>query len=266
MFLSLNLDQETLMELTEKSLALMTGHLFKSGFFDKAVLAVGSTEYHGEHLPYGTDMLVAEYLAEAVAERVQKLLRLPPIAFGMSLHYSSFPIAVSVSTETLIHVLQDVFKSLHKHGLKRLLIINGHDGNIAAIETATREFRTEFPDMKIGVLEAWWQTAADILPKGTFEVWGGLGHGGEGETSMMLAVRPELVDMSRARGVVPELPAHVQVKWRFEELTPYGVTGDPTKATREKGRLMRDALVELLVSFVQDMDRTQWEIPRPTDH
>ena len=80
---------------------------------------------------------------------------------------------------------------------------------------------------------------------------------------MMLAVAPELVDMSRARGVVPELPMHVQLKWRFDELTPYGVTGDPTKATEEKGKRMKDALVELLVSFLLEMDRSGWELSKP---
>ncbi len=114
--------------------------------------------------------------------------------------------------------------------------------------------------MKVAVLEAWWQTAGELLPEGTFEAWGGLGHGGEGETSMMLRVAPELVDMGRARGVVPDLPEHVQVKWVFSELTPYGVTGDPTKATKRKGEMMREALVELLVSFVEEMDKRGWEV------
>ena len=248
--------------MTERRLARMTGHALRSGAFDKAVLAVGSTEYHGEHLPYGTDMLVAEYLAEAVAERVEGLLVLPPLPFGMSRHYASFPVAVTLSTETLMHVLREVFESLRAHGLLRLLVINGHDGNIAAIESAAREFRVDHPEMKIAVLEAWWETAADLLPEGTFESWGGLGHGGEGETSMMLALAPELVEMGRARGVVPELPLHVKVEWRFEELTPYGVTGDPTRATVEKGMQMRDALVELLVSFLRAMDRSDWELPK----
>ena len=117
--------------------------------------------------------------------------------------------------------------------------------------------------MKIAVLEAWWKTASKLLPDETFEVWGGLGHAGEGETSMMLAVAPELVEMSHARGVVLELPLHVEVKWRFEELTPYGVTGDPTKATVEKGRMMRDVLVDLLVSFLREMDSRGWEISKP---
>jgi creatinine amidohydrolase len=246
--------------LSERRLLRLTGYGLEAGGFDKAVLAVGSTESHGLHLPHGTDTLVATHIAETVAERVEGLLVLPGLPYGMSAHYSSFPVAVSLSTETLIHVLKDVLASLLKHGIRRLLIVNGHDGNISGIEAATREFRTEHPEMRIAVLEAWWVTAGELVPEGTFEVWDGLGHGGEGETSMMLAVAPELVDMDRARGVVPELPAHVEVKWRFEELTPYAVTGDPTKATVEKGKLMRDALVDLLVDFIHEMDGKDWEI------
>lgn len=243
----------------ERRLDRLTGYEFRSGGFEKAVLAVGSTESHGDHLPYGTDTIVAQHLAEAVAERVEGLLVLPPFPFGMSLHYSSFPVAITLSTETLIGVLKEVLGSLLKHDIKRLLIINGHDGNIAAIEAATREFRVDHPEMRIAVLETWWQTAGELLPEGTFEVWGGLGHAGEGETSMMLAVAPELVDMDRAKGVVPSLPVHVQVKWVFEELTPHGVTGDPTKATGDKGVKMREALVRLLVSFMEEMDKSNWE-------
>ena len=135
----------------------------------------------------------------------------------------------------------------------------GHDGNISPIDAAVREFRVEHPEFRVAVLEAWWVSAGELIPEDTFEVWGGLGHAGEGETSMMLAVSPELVEMDRARGVVPYLPLHVQVKWNFDELTPYGVTGDPTKATEGKGRLMRDALVELLVEFVGEMDERCWD-------
>ncbi len=246
--------------MSEKRLLRLTGHGLEVGGFDKAVLAVGSIESHGEHLPHGTDTLVASHLAEAVAERVEGLLVLPTLPIGMSAHYSMFPIAVTLSTETLMRVLREIIASLLDHGITKLLIVNGHDGNIPAIEAATREFRTEHPEMRIAVLEAWWVTAGELVPEGTFEVWEGLGHGGEGETSMMLAVAPELVDMERARGVVPDLPVHVQVKWRFDELTPYAVTGDPTKATAEKGMLMRDALVDLLVGFVEEMDGKDWDI------
>jgi len=121
-----------------KPLLRLLGHEYKAGGYSKAVLAVGSTEYHGDHLPYGTDTLVAEHLAREVVKRTEGLLMLPTIPLGMSAHYSSFPLAISLSTETLMHVLRDVFDSLRKHGLNRLLIVNGHDGNIPAIDAATR--------------------------------------------------------------------------------------------------------------------------------
>ena len=237
----------------------MKGHEFNEGY-NKAILAVGSTEYHGEHLPYGTDTLISEHIATEVAKRVKGMLILPPIPYGMSAHYSNFPIAISLSTETLMRVLREVFDSLRKHGLNRLIIVNGHDGNIPAIEAATNEYRAEHPDFKMAVLSAWWATAGQLLPEDTFEVWDGLGHGGEGETSMMLRVDPSLVDMEKAKGVVPDLPKHVDWKWTFDEITPYGVTGDPTKATPEKGEAMNDALVKLLVDLVEELDEKDWKI------
>ena len=237
----------------------MTGHFLKEGFYDKAVLPLGSTEYHGEHLPFGTDTLVAESLAEAVASKIDSMLLLPAMPFGMSHHYSGFPIAISLSTEVLIRILKEVMSSLKKHGINRLLIINGHDGNIPALEAASREFRSEHPDFKIVALEAWWVTASKLLPEGTFEAWGGLGHGGEGETSMMLRVAPESVNMSRVKGIIPALPEHVQVEWLFGEITPFGVTGDPSKATSEKGILMWDAIVNHLIGFIEEMDKAGWQ-------
>ena len=244
---------------TSKLLERMIGYERSTFKFDKAILAVGATEYHGDHLPYGTDTIVARRIAEEVAKRVNGLLVLPPIPYGMSLHYASFPIAVSLTSETLTKLLKEVLASLLSHGIRKLFIVNGHDGNIAPIEVATREFKVEHPEMKICVLEAWWTTAGELLPKGTFEVWDGLGHAGEGETSIMLAINPKSVEMKYAKGVVPELPSHVQIKWVFEELTPYGATGDPSKATKEKGEKMMKALIDHVASFIEEMDKKGWK-------
>lgn len=238
----------------------MNGHEFKEKKFNKAVLAVGSTEYHGEHLPYGTDTMVAEHLAEQLVQRSENLLMLPTLPIGMSHHYSNFPVALSITTETLMRLLKEIFESLNKHNLKHLLIINGHDGNIPAIQGAVNEYRTHNPEFKIAVLEAWWETAGKLLPESTFQVWNGLGHAGEGETSIMLYIKPELVNMGQAIGVLPDLPEHVQYKWVFNEITPYGTTGDPTKATKLKGSQMSDALVDLLVTFIKEMDKKNWEL------
>jgi creatinine amidohydrolase len=157
-------------------------------------------------------------------------------------------------------ILREIFLSLFKHGIKKLIIINGHDGNIPAIDAATREFRTEKPEMKIAVLESWWVTAGELVPEGTFEVWNGLGHGGEGETSIMLAIAPDLVELDKAKGIVPNLPEYIEIKWLFNELSPFAVTGDPTRATMEKGRLMNEVLVNHLVDFIEKMDQIGWDI------
>jgi creatinine amidohydrolase len=237
----------------------MTGNQYINGKkFDKAILAVGSCENHGFHLPYGTDTFVSAMLSEKVAEEVEGLLVLPPVNVGMSQHYAHFPFTLSLQPETLIAVLKDIMRCVVKNGIKKIFIMNGHDGNIAPIEIAARSIKLEFPEVRIASLDAWWVTAGNLLPPGTFEVWNGLGHAGEGETSIGLALFPELIEMEHARGVVPNLPEHVEIKWNFAELTNTGATGDPSKATAEKGAKMVDVLLKAVVQFIKDMDARDW--------
>lgn len=237
----------------------MTGNQYLKGEkYDKAIIAVGSCENHGYHLPFGTDTFVSSILAEKVAAQVKGLLVLPPINVGMSEHYAHFPFTLSLRPETLIAVLKDILRSVIKNGIKKIFIVNGHDGNMAPIEIAARSAKMEFPEVRIASLDAWWVTAGKLLPPDTFEVWNGLGHAGEGETSMGLALFPELIEMEHARGVVPDLPDGIEIKWDFAELTDCGATGDPARATVEKGRLMEEALVKELVKFFEEMDACDW--------
>jgi len=76
---------------------------------------------------------------------------------------------------------------------------------------------------------------------------------------MVLNLRPDLVNMKKSRGILPHLPPEIEIKWIFDEITPYGVTGDPTKATAEKGKKMKEALVNHIVSFIKKMDEKNWE-------
>lgn len=237
----------------------MTGHAYHEGNYDKAILSVGSCENHGSHLPLGTDTLVSYELSKKVAENVKGLLVLPPITVGYSQHYSHFPFTLSLRSETLVEVLKDILTSVIKNGITKIFIMNGHDGNIAPIEIASRAVKMLYPEVKIASLDAWWMAAGALLPADTFEVWNGLGHAGEGETSMALDLFPELVEMEYARGVVPDhLPAHIEIKWNFAELTDCGATGDPTKGTIEKGRQMEAVLVKLVADFLNSMDDNGW--------
>ncbi len=233
-------------------------HSFQKAGFDKAILAIGSCESHGAHLPYGCDTFVSYDIALELARRLEKAVVVPPLWFGMSQHYMHKPMCVTLSNDTLIRVVKDMLLSLIHWGIEKIIIINGHDGNIPCLEIAARDIKIEFPDLNLAVLDAWWVTAGNLLPADTFEVWDGLGHGGEGETSIGLAIFPDLVDMSRAKGMIPDMDPNVKLVWNFQELTDFGASGAPEKATPEKGRKMKEALVDYLVDFVQRMDKQGW--------
>ncbi len=233
-------------------------HSFQEAAVDKVLLAIGSTESHGPHLPFGCDSLVSYDLARSIAERLEKTVVAPPLWFGMSGHYSHKPMCISLSDETLIKVVEEMLASIIHWGINKVVIINGHDGNIAPIEIAARKIKVAHPDFCLAVLDAWWVTAGNLIPEDTFEVWNGLGHGGEGETSIGLAMFPELCDMSRAKGMIPDMDSNVKLVWNFSELTDFGASGAPEKATPEKGEKMKTALVDYLVEFINRMDAQGW--------
>ena len=231
---------------------------FKSANIDKIILPIGSCESHGDHLPYGCDSMLCHQLAIDVAERLDRAVAAPPQYFGMSHYYRHQPMCLSLSNDTLRRVVADLLESIAFWGIRKVLIVNGHDGNIPAIEMAGHDFKARHPDFGLAVLDAWWITAGNLLPPETFEAWNGLGHGGEGETSLGLAIFPDLCDMTRARGDIPEMDANVKLIWNFQELSRHGASGDPGKATREKGEKMRAALVDCMVDFVKRMDAQNW--------
>jgi creatinine amidohydrolase len=231
---------------------------------DKVILPLGSFESHGPHMPLGTDALTAHIIALEVAGRVPGTLVLPPLNYGVSEHYKQFPFTVSLRFETETAVITDILASLYREGIRKVFIMNGHDGNMAPVEAASRTLKVTSPEMRIVSLDAWWNTLAPLMPEGFFEVWNGLGHGGEGELSMGLALFPGLCRPECAKGIVPvNLPPYLDVKWRFDELTNCGATGDPTKATREKGLEMKARLVDLIAEGLAALDACDWDYCSP---
>ena len=209
--------------------------------------------------------MVSLAIAEEVAKKVEGLLVLPPITYGVSLHYDDFPFTLTLRPEVMIEVLTDVLDSSIRQGINHIIIINGHDGNIAPIEIASRSIKVKYPDSFIASLDTWWVKAGELLPPDTFEVWDGLGHAGEGETSIVLHLYPQLARMENARGVVPSFPDGLDIKWKSSEITPYGATGDPTKGTPEKGEKMFKALLDCVVKFIQEMEKAGWKYGEKTE-
>ncbi len=227
--------------------------------FDKAILAVGSCECHGFHLAEGTDTLVSYILSKKIADNFDDLLVLPPITVGYSRHYESFPFTLSLSYETTINVIYEILESVILNGINKIFVFNGHDGNIAPIEIACRKIKENYSQARIATLDKWWEISGKLLPEGTFEVWGGQGHAGEGESSIAYYLYPDWNEPEKATCVVPDnLPEHIEIKWNFDEITNTGQTGDATRATSEKGRLMTDVLVKTVTDEIKKLDEKDW--------
>jgi creatinine amidohydrolase len=224
------------------------------------LLIFGACENHGDHMPFGSDFIMPFELAKRVAARYgKKIVIFPPIPYGVSSHHKDFFMTVSFEPDTMMNVIRDILQSLVNNNIRNILIINGHDGNIAPIELASRIIKERNPRVVISCLESWW-TLVGSIDKELFDVWDGLGHGGEAETSAMLAVRPDLVNMTVApKDVIPKLPDNIRIYWKFNELTGTGATGAPRKATRTKGDKIISILENVLLAFIRDMEKNQWK-------
>jgi creatinine amidohydrolase len=228
--------------------------------FTAAIIPIGACESHGDHMPFGTDGLTAHALAVKAAGKLASTFVLPPCFLGMSEHYRHKPMAISLSHDTQIRVLKDKIASLIHWDIKKILILNGHDGNIPCAEIAAREMKVLHPEISIGILD-WWVVIPKMLPPDLFEVWAGWGHAGELEASIGLSLFPELMHMKEARGMVPEVNPFVKEIWLFNELTKFGATGAPSRGTKEKGDRVVTAVVEFLVDYLGTFEKTGLTYP-----
>jgi creatinine amidohydrolase len=224
-----------------------------------AILVFGACENHGDHMPFGSDFIFPTEVAKRVATKVRNVIVLPAIPYGVSLHHDKFQMTMSINAETLVTIISDLLTSLIQNKIRRVLIINGHDGNIAPIEIASRSIKNKHPEVTIACLESWWILVGQ-LKKDLFEVWNGLGHGGEAETSAVLAVRPDLVNIEYApKEVIPKLPENIRIFWKFDELTSTGATGSPQKANIKKGYEILQMIEDVLLSFIKEMESSDWK-------
>jgi creatinine amidohydrolase len=222
---------------------------------DTIVLSFGAVEQHGHHLPLGTDSIFGDELGRSVAERLGAF-RAPTVRVGCSRHHLAFPGTMSVEQDTFSDLVGDIVRGWAGHGFKRIVLLPTHGGNFAPLATALERLGQVEGVKVIGV------TDLSLLVNATLGLGAELGipssegglHGGEWETSMMLALHPELVRMDRAvAGYTGELESGMQ---RFLEegihvLTDTGVFGDPRRASAENGRRYAERLIDLTVEFVE---------------
>jgi creatinine amidohydrolase len=240
-----------------RDLEALTGEAVRAGGYDKAVVGVGATEYHGPHLPYGADTLVAHELAQRIAAQMQGMLVLPSIAYGMSWHHLSFPWTLSISPETLSHMIYDIGASLHAHQINKLLVITAHDGNAAPVEMAARRLHHEL-GLHVAVMFGWQGRAQQMLAPQGFAV--DLNHAGQSETAAIAAIAPDLVRLDLSADAPEEafdLP--VRVFGAYAEVAPTGYGGRATQGTAADGERILQAAVEHVLPFLRALDAHDWQ-------
>lgn len=232
----------------------------------KAVLiAIGSIENHGKHMPLGTDTLIPDRIAELLEEKSDVMIA-PTIPYGSTDSIYGAPGTVNIGTDGLYMILSKITESLYRYGFRKFIILNGHGGNVKAIEAVGMDLH------KKGAYLAnlnWWLMAGELRPE-----WKG-GHGGAEETAGVMGVDPSLIDrdyinepMDLINDIAPSMPTIGWNSVTFKGATVsfpresihymgngwYG-TDEPPQATEEWGREMLQVMADYIADFVEEFEK-----------
>ena len=213
------------------------------------LVPVGALEQHGPHLPTGTDTIIATAMCEAASDRCGAPV-LPAIPLGASYgHGTVLPGTVSLTPDLLAAIIRQYAEWAATSGLFRLLFVNAHFGNSASLGIATDHLRLFRPDLRVGVVE-WW--TLDPIVAAEAVVDGDDLHANRAETAVMLAVAPELVDLDEMPGADdPDRTGNLVFRYTAPSLSTNGVTGRPSEATPELGRMLVTRTADALAALVE---------------
>ena len=227
------------------------------------IVPTGATESHGPHMPCDTDTHQAEYMSIELAQRVNGVV-VPAVPYAISKTFEHFPGTISLSIPTYQQMIYEIGSALIKQGFKNILLLNGNRPNGTSNDAVARRLIDDLDDFDITVtaVSYWEPGAAAVHELRTSEV-GGMGHGGEFETSFQLATRPDLVKMDRLEGVyaplvgwdlvAPVEPSRTYRKRPTPQSNHASIFGDPHKASGQSGKAFIDASVNALVEMMENL-------------
>jgi creatinine amidohydrolase len=222
------------------------------------VAPIAACEQHGRHLPTFTDTLLVTAVAEGVEQRLpEQVLLLPTLWLGASAHHLRFGATLSAEVDTHIGLLCDLLTPLLDDGYRRLLVLNGHGGNTDTMHVALRRLQARYPDRQLTAGSYWDLADKELaaLAEGPRKV---MGHACEFETSMVLALRPDLVRREEVRDDRPPDEPELRGLFLAEDMkqrTRQGAVGYPERASVEKGRAFLQAAVTRAVEVIQALLR-----------
>lgn len=236
-----------------------------------AILPIAAIEQHGPHLAVATDAVIAEGMMREVLARLPDdlaILVLPLQAIGKSNEHLRSPGTLTLSAETALRSWVEIGESVHRAGLRKLVIVTSHGGNVDLLAVAARELR-----VRLGMLVVHTSFRRLGLPPGLFderEAVHGI-HAGDIETSLMLHFRPDLVRLDRRIDFVPSSvgmenefallrpTGPAAFAWIAQDIHPLGGAGDATRATADKGRATAAHQAERFIALLRDVTRFSLE-------
>ncbi|MCL2700343.1 MAG: creatininase family protein [Phycisphaerae bacterium] len=242
---------------TDWDLASTNLHRLRELTYEVAVLPTGATEPHNLHLPCGQDTLAAVAVARrcvaAAWEQTRSVVLLPELPFGVDCNLLDFPMAIHVSQATLDAMIREIVTSLRHHGIRKVVIFNGHGGN--NFSPLVRQLQC---DLNVHLFTTnWWEVANDQYA----QIFANRDdHAGEMETSVSLALTPKLVELDRASDgqAKPFRFEALQKGWfktsrTFARLNTHCGVGDPRQATEDKGLRFLDITCKRITDFLVEL-------------
>jgi creatinine amidohydrolase len=220
------------------------------------LVPIAACEQHSRHLATFTDTILVTGVADGVEQRLpRQVLQLPTLWFGASAHHLRYGATLSAEVDTHVQMLCDLLTPLLENGYQRLLILNGHGGNIDTMQMALRRLQPRYRERQLSAASYWDLAQMELaaLAEGSRKV---MGHACEFETSMMMALRPDLVRCEQIKDDPLTEDAALRGLYLAEDMqqrTDHGAVGFPELATAEKGRAFLKAAVERTVEVVQTL-------------